>query len=96
MGAGVGLKPIGAGLHTPPTLPQWGPEWKRWLARNAGSVGGGGGGGGVGFQAESLPYESNRLDLDPVAKDDLGIPRIRITMAPMQQQERLRASFLTD
>ncbi len=90
MGAGVGLKPIGAALHTPPTLPQWGPEWKRWLARNAGSV------GGVGFQAESLPYESNRLDLDPVAKDDLGIPRIRITMAPMQEQERLRASFLTD
>jgi gluconate 2-dehydrogenase alpha chain len=90
MAVGPELKPIAAAWNTPPTLPQWGPEWKQWLARNAVSV------GTVGFQAESLPYESNRLDLDPVAKDDLGIPRIRITLAPMQQQEQLRVNFLTE
>jgi gluconate 2-dehydrogenase alpha chain len=90
MATGPELKPIAAAWNTPPTLPQWGPEWKQWLARNAVSV------GTVGFQAESLPYESNRLDLDPVAKDDLGIPRIRITLAPMQQQEQLRVNFLTE
>jgi gluconate 2-dehydrogenase alpha chain len=30
-------------------------------------------------QFEHLPYESNGLDLDPVARDDIGLPRVRVT-----------------
>ena len=31
------------------------------------------------FRSTTLPYETNMLDLDPVVKDPLGVPVIRIT-----------------
>lgn len=76
------VRPIAASQQTPPTLPRWGGEWKAWLARNAASV------GSAVAQFESLSYEGNRLDLDPVAQDRFGMPRIRITYRPGENEYR--------
>jgi gluconate 2-dehydrogenase alpha chain len=71
--SGGELKPIGAARATPPNVPLWGPVWKDWVRKNANSV------GGVSTQLDMLTYEQNYLDLDPVAKDPLGNPVIRVT-----------------
>jgi gluconate 2-dehydrogenase alpha chain len=42
-----------------------------------------------------LPYEDNYLDLDPVAKDPLGLPVCRIT-ADYKENERKIAVFIQD
>jgi gluconate 2-dehydrogenase alpha chain len=66
-------KPIGTANAVPPNVPNWGSAYKAWLAANADSVGSGS------AQMETLSYEDNFLDLDPVVKDDLGRPVVRIT-----------------
>ena len=83
------VRPIAASQQTPPTVPRWGGEWKAWLARNAASV------GSAVAQFESLTYAGNRLDLDPVAKDRHGVPRIRITYRP-GENERRGVAFLRE
>lgn len=84
-------KPLGtAQTAPPPGVPLWGAAWKDWIAKNANSI------GAAFAQIESLPYESNFLDLDPHAKDHLGIPRIRITLAPFKAQEQARIKFITE
>lgn len=68
------LKPIALALSPVPlSVPRWGSSWKSWLKANAQSI------GSVMEQMECLPYESNFLDLDPVARDRFGIPVIRVT-----------------
>ena len=67
-------KPIAfAGFPLPPGVPRFGSGWKAWLAANAQSV------GSLTAQMECLPYEDNRLDLDPVARDPHGLPVVRVT-----------------
>ena len=63
--------------------PRWGSGWKAWLAENADSV------AGVGSQLEVLSYEDNYLDLDPVVRDPLGRPVIRITNDFHDNERRL-------
>jgi gluconate 2-dehydrogenase alpha chain len=68
------VKPIMAATDPlPPGVPRWGSGWKAWLKENAQSVGSAFG------QFEHLPYEDNVLDLDPVARDGTGLPRVRVT-----------------
>jgi gluconate 2-dehydrogenase alpha chain len=82
------LKPIAfARLPLPPGVPRFGTGWKAWLARTAQSV------GTAGAQMECLPYPENRLDLDPVARDPYGVPRVRITFRPRENELR-GAAFL--
>jgi gluconate 2-dehydrogenase alpha chain len=76
-------KPIGTVLTTPPPgVPAWGAAWKEWVGRHARSV------GTVISQLDALPYEDNRLDLDPVARDPYGVPVIRATFAPHENELR--------
>jgi gluconate 2-dehydrogenase alpha chain len=52
---------------------EWGQAWKENLRRNwDGAI-------SVGFEGDSLPYEDQFLDLDPVYKDANGLPLLRIT-----------------
>jgi len=85
------LKPItvAAGNAVPPTVPRWGSAWKRWLRDNAQSV------GVMGTQTDSLPYETNYLDLDPSARDRHGLPVIRVTHQ-IHENERVANAFLAD
>jgi gluconate 2-dehydrogenase alpha chain len=71
----------------PPDLPRWGAEWKAWMARNAQSV------GAVYAQFDALPYEHNRLDLDPTVTDSLGVPVIRVTHRLGDNEDRAIAFF---
>lgn len=74
------LKPIAtASGPLPPAVPRWGSAWKAWLKSHAQSV------ASVTAQFDSLSYETNLLDLDPVAKDPHGVPVVRVT-------HRLRAN----
>ena len=52
---------------------EWGESWKENLRENWDRV------AGIGIQGESLPYEDQFLDLDPVYKDAWGLPLLRIT-----------------
>jgi gluconate 2-dehydrogenase alpha chain len=72
---------------SPPDLPRWGAQWKDWMARNAQSV------GAVYAQFDALPYEHNRLDLDPRVTDPLGVPVIRVTHRLGDNEERAIAFF---
>jgi gluconate 2-dehydrogenase alpha chain len=79
------LKPIGLSQVLPDRLPHWGSEWKAWMRANARSV-------GVSLaQLDVLPYEGNRLDLDPVATDPFGTPRVRVTYSVRERERRSRA-----
>jgi len=51
----------------------WGQDWKDALRNNWDS------GVGIGIQGESLPYNDQFLDLDPVYKDRFGFPLLRLT-----------------
>ena len=68
-----GGTPIAAAKAVPPSVPRWGAEYKRWLHDNPGTI--------LGLTAlvDVLPYETNRLDLDPVKTDPQGVPVVRIT-----------------
>lgn len=84
------LKPIAAAsMPPPPGVPRFGSAWKRWLHENGQSV------GMVNGQFDALPYESNRLDLDPGAVDRDGVPRIRITYRQYENEER-GCAFLSE
>ena len=70
----LGATPMMFALTTvPPDVPQWGAEYKRYLAhgftRNMTSLGLG----------TSLALETNNITLDPTHKDSLGRPAIRVT-----------------
>jgi gluconate 2-dehydrogenase alpha chain len=80
-------KPIGTARAAAPSGARWGSEWKAYIAANAIST------GSIGTQLESLPYEDNFLDLDPVAKDPFGLPVLRVTF-DLHEQERLRHEFI--
>ena len=51
--------------------------------------------GPIAAQVETLSYPQNDCDLDPVVKDDLGRPVLRITFA-LQQNEIAAALWLQE
>ncbi|MDA0165305.1 GMC family oxidoreductase [Solirubrobacter ginsenosidimutans] len=81
------FKPIAASNLHPPSVPRWGAAWKAWLQANAQSV------GTVSGQLETLPYEHNRLDLDPHQRDPYGVPVVRVTHR-LGEHERRGFAFL--
>jgi gluconate 2-dehydrogenase alpha chain len=83
------IHPIAMSTQTPPSVPRWGARWKAWLAENAQSV------GSAVAQFESLSYRHNRLDLDPSAVDARGVPRVRITYRPGENEHR-GAAFMRE
>jgi gluconate 2-dehydrogenase alpha chain len=80
------VKPIAAASITPPPgVPDWGAAWKAWLARHGRSV------GTAIAQLDALPYEDHRLDLDPRTRDAHGLPVVRATFAPRENERRAAA-----
>ena len=75
--------PILSALNMPPDGPQWGAGFKAALrrlhTRRAECWG----------HATSLPVDTNRVDLDPEAKDAWGLPAIRVTFREHEQDMRL-------
>ena len=83
-------RPIAAAnANTWNQAPSWGTAWKTWIRENADRS------HGSYIQKTTLPYEDNYLDLDPVAKDPLGFPVVRIT-AEFKENERTIAAFTQD
>jgi len=69
--------------------PTWGSQWKAWIRENVDRT------HNSYLQKTTLPYEDNFVDLDPVAKDPLGLPVARIT-GEYKENERKIASFIQD
>jgi gluconate 2-dehydrogenase alpha chain len=83
-------RPIGAAsMSTYGRAPAWGSRWKSFIRENADRF------NLAYLQKTTLPYEDNYLDLDPVAKDPLGFPVIRIT-ADYKDNERRMGPFVQD
>ncbi len=83
-------RPISAAsMSTFDRAPTWGSAWKAFIKENADRT------NTAYIQKTTLPYASNHLDLDPVVKDPLGFPVIRIT-AEYKQNELAIAEFLQD
>jgi gluconate 2-dehydrogenase alpha chain len=84
------MQPImAATMNTFGMAPTWGSEWKAFIKQNAGSW------SWPIIQATAMPHEENYLDLDPVVKDKLGNPVVRIT-AEHKENERKIADFIHD
>ena len=67
----------------------WGSDWKAFVRQNADRIHHGY------MQKTTLPYHVNYLDLDPMVRDPLGDPVIRIT-ADYQENERRIAGFVQE
>jgi gluconate 2-dehydrogenase alpha chain len=84
------LTPIAfAKAPLPPAVPRWGAAWKGWVGANAQCV------GSAQAQFDALPYEHNRLDLDPRVVDPLGLPVVRVTHRVGPNEER-GAAFMAE
>jgi gluconate 2-dehydrogenase alpha chain len=83
-------RPIGAAsMSTYGRAPTWGSKWKSFIKENADRF-------NVSYlQKSTLPYEDNYLDLDPVVKDPMGFPVIRIT-ADYKDNEKRMGLFIQD
>ena len=83
-------RPIGAAsMSTFGRVPNWGSAWKAFIKENADRS------NTAYIQKSTLPYEDNYLDLDPVVKDPLGYPVVRVT-AEYKENERRIAAFTQD
>ena len=83
-------KPIGAAkMNTFGEAPNWGKDWKAFIARNADRS------NTSYIQKTTLPYTNNYLDLDPSVKDSLGLPVTRITAYYRENELRI-AAFAQD
>jgi gluconate 2-dehydrogenase alpha chain len=83
-------RPMGAAsMSTFGRAPRWGAGWKAFIRENADRW------NTAYLQKSTLPYEDNYLDLDPVARDPLGYPVIRIT-ADYKDNDRKLATFIQD
>jgi gluconate 2-dehydrogenase alpha chain len=85
---GTNNLPIGQSESVPPNVPMWGSAYKQWLNENANSI------GSLFAQMETLPNEKNFIDLDPVKKDDLGVPVLRLTFDVYENEIKM-AAYLT-
>jgi gluconate 2-dehydrogenase alpha chain len=81
--------PIEASGVLPPDVPRWGAAWRDFFldAYNATAM--------LFIDPEILPYERNRLDLDPDVTDGLGRPVVRITF-DIGDNERKLIAFLQE
>jgi len=77
--------PIAAANAAPPDVPKWGQGYKDWLRAGVNSV------GSMYSQLETLPYENNYLDLDPLKTDPFGEPVIRVTYDFYDNEKRAGA-----
>jgi gluconate 2-dehydrogenase alpha chain len=83
-------RPISAAsMGTFGRAPAWGSAWKAFIKENADRT------NSAYIQKTTLPYASNFLDLDPVVKDPLDFPVIRIT-AEYKQNELAIADYLQE
>ena len=78
-----------ARMSTYGRAPSWGSEWKKFISENADRT------NMAYIQKTTLPYESNYLDLDPMIKDKLGMPVVRVT-AEFKENETKIAAFAQD
>jgi len=86
---GYGFQPIGSfGVLPNSVKATWGSDWKKaavfFYDRTA----------TIGFAGEHLAYKTNLMDLDPVYKDTLGDPLLRLTLN-WRDNERRMAEFVT-
>jgi gluconate 2-dehydrogenase alpha chain len=81
--------PAEASGVTPPDLQRWGAPWRDFFldAYNSTAM--------LFIDPEILPYENNRLDLDPDVSDALGRPVTRITF-DIGENERRMIAFLQE
>jgi choline dehydrogenase-like flavoprotein len=82
------LTPIGFVMRAlPPDVPTWGPEFKKFLAKNyvrtLTCYG----------HTTSLPVATNSISLDPSVKDAWGVPALRMTYQDHAQDLRLYKYF---
>jgi len=78
-----------ASMSTFGLAPLWGAKWKSFIRENADRF-------NVPYiQKTTFPYEDNILDLDPVVKDPMGFPVIRIT-ADFKENEKRLGAFIQD
>ena len=83
-------RPISAAsMGTFGRAPTWGSAWKAFIRANADRT------NSAYIQKTTLPYAANYMDLDPVVKDPLGFPVIRIT-AEYKQNELAIAEYLQE
>jgi gluconate 2-dehydrogenase alpha chain len=80
---------VAANMNTFGRAPGWGAAWKAFIKENADRS------HASYIQKTTLPYESNYLDLDPIVKDPLGYPVIRITGEYKDNEERV-AAYMQD
>ena len=80
--------PIAQSTTVPPDVPLWGSAYKKWL-HNIDYV------GGLAAQTDVLPYEANFVDLDPVKKDEHGVPVLRVTYNVYENEQKM-AAYLTE
>ena len=77
--------PIGKSGLLPPGQAGWGASYKKFLKDGIQSI------TGITTQLEVLPYDANFLDLDPTAKDPLGLPIIRLTFDLYDNEKKANA-----
>jgi choline dehydrogenase-like flavoprotein len=70
--ARIGPNPIGWALFAPPPERSWGAELKSLLEAMPRAM-------VAATHGTSLPLETNRIDLDPAARDAWGLPAMRVT-----------------
>jgi len=68
----------------PPEVPSWGKEFKDFYARYYTRT------MDLNMQPETLPHKTNRVDLDPRARDRWGLPLPRVTFDFHQNERRLQ------
>jgi gluconate 2-dehydrogenase alpha chain len=68
----------------PPGVPTWGKAFKEYYARYYTRT------MDLNMQPETLPHKSNRVDLDPRARDHWGLPLPRVTFDFHQNERRLQ------
>lgn len=85
-----GTRPIANfGVVPPSVRTRWGAEWKKAALHNYDRT------GLVRFYGEHLAYRDNYMDLDPVYKDRLGDPLLRLTL-DWKDNERNMVRFITN
>ena len=73
-GMPISVTPNSEGSNDPNSQSRnWGKGWKEDLRRNWDGV------VGITLEGDILPYEDQFLDLDPVYKDNFGLPLLRLT-----------------
>ena len=83
-------RPISAAsMSTFGRAPRWGSAWKSFIKENADRS------HYTYIQKTTLPYRTNYLDLDPVVKDPLGFPVIRIT-GEYKKNEKAISAFVQE